>query len=67
MPIIYLKHPIHGTKVANMDSEVEADVANGWNVYNPEEQHAKTNNSFAENVVEIKAEQPVEVKRRRTV
>jgi hypothetical protein len=67
MTTIYLTHPVHGTKVANMEAEVEADVANGWNVYNPKEQLAKSKNSFAENVVEIKAEQPVEVKRRRTV
>lgn len=31
---IYLKHPIHGTKVATMEAEVEADVKNGWEVYN---------------------------------
>lgn len=31
---IYLKHPIHGAKVATMEAEVEADVKNGWKVYN---------------------------------
>ena len=31
---IYLRHPIHGTKVATMQAEVEADVQNGWEVYN---------------------------------
>jgi hypothetical protein len=31
---IYLKHPIHGTKVATMEAEAEADVQNGWEVYN---------------------------------
>jgi hypothetical protein len=33
MPIIYLKHPIHGTKVATMDAEAEYDEANGWKRY----------------------------------
>lgn len=35
MPTIYLRHPEHGTKVANMEAEANADVANGWKVYNP--------------------------------
>jgi hypothetical protein len=30
MPIIYLKHPDHGTKVATMDAEAEFDEKNGW-------------------------------------
>ena len=33
--VIYLKHPIHGTKIAIAESEAEADVQNGWIVYNP--------------------------------
>lgn len=32
---IYLKHPIHGTKVAISDIEAECDVENGWTIYNP--------------------------------
>lgn len=27
---IYLKHPVHGTKVATMELEAEEDVKNGW-------------------------------------
>jgi hypothetical protein len=34
MPIIYLKHPDHGTKVATMDAEAEFDERNGWVRYN---------------------------------
>ena len=30
---IYLKHPIHGTKVANMELEAENDEQNGWTRY----------------------------------
>jgi hypothetical protein len=35
--IIYLKHPVHGTKIASMDLEAEFDESNGWVRYNPEE------------------------------
>lgn len=27
---IYLKHPIHGVKIATMEIEAEEDVRNGW-------------------------------------
>jgi len=33
MPIIYLKHPDHGTKVATMELEAEFDEKNGWERY----------------------------------
>ena len=33
MPIIYLKHSIHGTKVATMEAEAEYDESNGWQRY----------------------------------
>lgn len=34
MAVIYLRHPAHGTKVACMDLEAEADEKNGWKRYN---------------------------------
>jgi len=34
--VIYLKHPIHGAKVATMHLEAEADEENGWVRYNPD-------------------------------
>jgi len=34
--VIYLRHPIHGTKVAMMDAEAEADERNGWKRFAPE-------------------------------
>ena len=37
MPIIYLKHPVHGAKVATMELEAEYDEQNGWVRYNPDE------------------------------
>ena len=33
---IYLKHFLHGAKVAISDMEAEADEKNGWTRYNPE-------------------------------
>lgn len=36
MANIYLKHPIHGHKVANMNLEVEEDLKHGWEQYEPE-------------------------------
>jgi hypothetical protein len=34
--VIYLKHPVHGAKVATMDAEAESDEQNGWVRYNPD-------------------------------
>lgn len=33
---IYLRHAVHGTKVANMDLEAKFDEQNGWERYNPD-------------------------------
>jgi hypothetical protein len=33
--IIYLKHPIHGTKVATLEAEALADKQNGWEEFDP--------------------------------
>ena len=35
MPVIYLKHPVHGAKVATMELEAEHDERNGWERYTP--------------------------------
>ena len=35
MPEIYLQHPQHGQKVCHSVSEAQADVANGWEEYDP--------------------------------
>jgi hypothetical protein len=34
--LIYLKHPRHGVKIANMELEAEQDEQNGWVRYNPD-------------------------------
>lgn len=36
MALIYLKHPVHGAKIASMELEAEYDESNGWIRYNPE-------------------------------
>ena len=36
--VIYLKHPVHGTKVAMAELEAEQDEKNGWMRYTPGEQ-----------------------------
>ena len=35
--VIYLKHPVHGTKVAIAELEAEQDEKNGWVRYTPGE------------------------------
>lgn len=39
---IYLKHPVHGTKIATMEMEAEFDEQHGWVRYNPEEPEEPT-------------------------
>ena len=46
---LYLKHPLHGRKVAIAESEAEADEKNGWVRYDPDapavdEELAQVNN-----------------------
>jgi len=36
--VIYMRHPIHGNKVATMDLEAEEDERNGWERYTPGEE-----------------------------
>ena len=33
---IYLRHAVHGTKIATMAMEAEFDEQNGWERYNPD-------------------------------
>lgn len=35
MAEIYLRHPIHGTKLATMELEADADEQNGWVRFDP--------------------------------
>jgi hypothetical protein len=42
MPNIYLKHPIHGAKVAIAQEEAAADKRNGWVEFDPSAPKAPT-------------------------
>ena len=59
MAVIYMKHPIHGAKVATMEAEAVADEANGWVRY--------TLDTPAEKEEEAAPVNALEVKRRRKV
>jgi hypothetical protein len=37
VPIIYLKHPDHGEKIATLELEAEYDEKHGWARYTPGE------------------------------
>lgn len=58
--LIYLRHPVHGQKIATMDLEAEFDEQNGWERYNPDTPSA------LETASDVAApENKLEVKRRR--
>jgi hypothetical protein len=61
MPIIYLKHPIHGSKVATMEAEAEHDEAQGWERY-----ELDTQPEVVEEVVEEIIAAPVNTLEKRT-
>ena len=66
MPIIYLKHPIHGTKVATIDAEADYDEAQGWKRYDLNTQSEVVAEVFVELEEVIAAPvNTLEVKRRR--
>lgn len=37
MPLIYLRHPRHGVKIASMELEAQYDEQYGWERYTPGE------------------------------
>jgi hypothetical protein len=57
MAVIYMKHEVHGAKVATMELEAVADEANGWVRY--------TLDTPSEVVEEVAPVNVLEVKRRR--
>ena len=65
MPIIYLKHSIHGTKVATMDAEAEYDEAQGWERYELDTQPAIVEKAVEEVIEELIAA-PVNTLEKRT-
>lgn len=62
---IYLRHPVHGTKVAVMAMEAEYDEQNGWERYDPNAVEEVEEVVSQETVVEAAPYNELEVKRRR--
>ena len=66
MPLIYLEHPIHGTKIATMDLEVENDEQNGWVRCTPDTPSISEEVETVEETTEVAAPvNTLDVKRRR--
>ena len=57
--VIYLKHPVHGRKVATMDLEAEADEKNGWVRYTEDTPNFEL--AAPVNVLEVKRRRKVEL------
>ena len=51
---IYLKHPVHGHKVATMELEAVFDETNGWKRYNPDIPAPAIDAEVAVNALEVK-------------
>jgi hypothetical protein len=60
MAAIYMQHPEHGSKVAVVEQEAEADEQNGWVRYNPD-----TASSHSDDLVSVVPVNDLDVKRRR--
>ena len=56
--VIYLKHPVHGRKVATMDLEANADEQNGWVRYTEDTPEFEL--AAPVNVLEVKRRRKVE-------
>ena len=66
MPLIYLKHPDHGSKVATMEQEAEYDEQNGWVRYTHDTSSISKEVETVEEATEVAAPvNTLEVKRRR--
>jgi hypothetical protein len=48
MAVIYLKHPEHGVKVACLDLEAEADIENGWERFDPNDDCIRSDSGSVE-------------------
>lgn len=51
---IYLKHPIHGTKIATLEMEVEFDEQHGWVRYNPKDTEESDDLPVSVNQLQVK-------------
>lgn len=62
---IYLRHPVHGTKVAVMNLEAEFDEQNGWERYDPIVVNEVEEAPPQKLVIDTAPSNELEVKRRR--
>lgn len=50
MAVFYMKHPVHGTKVACSDIEVSYDQSKGWSQYDPNIAEVPSINILADSI-----------------
>lgn len=62
MAVIYMKHPVHGAKVATMEAEAIYDESHGWVRYDP-----TTPEADADDVIVNEMAEPKRRGRRRAV
>lgn len=55
MKPVYLKHPVHGSKVTTSEFELEYDKTLGWEVYDPTVNASKSAPVVVEPVIEVSA------------
>lgn len=65
MAEIYLKHPLHGTKIVHMDLEAEYDETNGWKRYIPSVVDEEDYADVIDEETEVPVANALERKRRR--
>lgn len=51
---IYLKHPVHGFKIATLEMEAEFDEQHGWVRYNLNEDSEQEEDSVLMNQLQVK-------------
>jgi hypothetical protein len=61
---IYLRHPTHGTKIATLELEADADEQNGWERFDPSAPYDDEDETLPEPVVAVNV--LAETPRRRT-
>jgi hypothetical protein len=59
MAVIYMKHAVHGAKVATMELEAVADEANGWVRYTLDTPTETAEEAAPVNVLEVKRRRKV--------
>jgi len=50
MALIYLRHDVHGVKIATLEMEAEADVENGWERFDPNDDSGRSDQRSVETI-----------------